>query len=220
MFVDQFEDGDVIYFDANDGLTINTDLNRLLIFRNTARGWIVREFSSSDVLDLSEEEVVSGADQATHGWATKAHAVGAGMGAPIITSRQMEASRNLTGVRIKLRSTDLPNIFIHVSNPWERKAFVDAMRQALRGGRIYEFYGDVPDHVRQVFQRPAVTRTAKSPRNAAAATDGQNVAEGNCLQLRRGRQDLAECEPTNKTQNWSVALLTVFVGMTIVVAIA
>ena len=203
LYIDDFEHDDLVVFGKSKGVSINLELQRVLLFQRSPQGWIEEEFKLGDLRGVTER--ITEADQIYMIGGGGARGIGQSIGAAARNSLENQKAKKTTGIELQIRSTDTPRFFLNILDPSYREASLEAFRQVLEDGKMERPFRRIPKDVTDAYYRPTEEDLAE-----ATATE---VRKG----LRRSRTKLGLKDyifiVVATLPAWAIYRLTVLSGL-------
>jgi len=150
LFIEDFENDDVVYFRKNIGLAINIRKQSLLLFERVRGEWFDATLPLSDLRHASEIKVQA-AEYYRLSSSRGARGIGEGVGMAIRNSSEQSKARRETGVELHFRSVERPSFLINIVDNRERAQLREALRQAISDGKMVTPFRVIPNDVREAY---------------------------------------------------------------------
>ena len=158
IYLDEFDQDDLVYFSDRDGIAVNLEEKRMILFQKSVHGFSSVKMPIDDLVSAQVSVVTPGRHIAGHsgrvGVSGAAEALGGGLGAARLNSKAKADARKATGIELRIRSIDNPKRFLQIADERERNSVAEALRQILEEGRMPEPYRLIPGIVRVKHRRP------------------------------------------------------------------
>lgn len=155
LFFDDFQMDDVVYFTNDFGITINVAKDRFIVFRHG--GTWTHDIHSLSYLHRIQDCVGQAEEFFRIGAAGGARAIGEGVGLAIRNSREKTRASAETGIKLSLRSTKEPTLFLNILDQTRRERLFEALRQVVNDGGVNSPYRIFNSQVSMQYRRPSAT---------------------------------------------------------------
>lgn len=131
LYIDDFENDDVVCFSAAYRISINTQKRTFRVFESRGSAWIHIKFQLSDLRSI--ERVSVSPQREIAGNYGSAKGMGDGIRVAISNSVEKSKAKSQTGGKIYLKSVDLPSVFLTIQSQTERERLYEALHQIIEG---------------------------------------------------------------------------------------
>ncbi|WP_299733104.1 hypothetical protein [uncultured Tateyamaria sp.] len=152
LYLDDFSQDDVMFFTSDVGLAINIAKDRLILFRYKDE-WS-HAIHALSYLHQVQESVGQAEEFFRVGGSGGARGIGEGVGLAIRNSRAKSRASAETGIKLSLRSTKEPTLFLNILDQTRRERLFEALRQVLNDGVVSTPYRISGNYVSTQYRRP------------------------------------------------------------------
>ncbi|MGP3698966.1 hypothetical protein [Rhodobacter sp. NSM] len=158
VYLQDFEEDDLVYFTTHQGIAANLDLGRVILFDKRAFGWVSEKIALADLRRVETISTTPGSE-GYFAVGDGLHRVGASIGVAIKDSIAKAKARREAGLVLHLRSVDTPVFFIHEPDNSRHASLCEAFRQLFEGEMRRPFHV-VPPEVERAFVAPTPAEIA------------------------------------------------------------
>lgn len=152
IFIEDFENDDVVYFRDNIGMAINIEKKSLLLFERIGGDWYDDALPLSDLRDVKNISIEA-AEYINQNQFGGARGIGQGVAVAIRNASEQSKARRGTGVELHFRSVERPSFLINIADEQERARLMEALRQVNSDGYMKTPYRVIPNDVREAYRR-------------------------------------------------------------------
>ena len=158
-------DCDLIIFEADKGIAIKLSEKIIKFFELRPLGWVTEEANLNIVRGFSED-VWEGGRTTNIRDGNGARAIGQGVAEAIVSAQNSKKARSLTGIKLKLRSTDTPEFLISIQDGNLRKSIIEALHQVFQDKELIDPFHHMPESIERALMAQIERASIKTPNHS------------------------------------------------------
>lgn len=161
VYLEDFENDDLIFFRSDFGFAINIKTQSFLLFQRINGDWYDDKLPLSDLRNATETALEAG-EYYSENQFRGARGIGQSIGIALRNSMEKSNARNGTGITLHFRSIERPTFFLNITDANERSSLMEALRQVLADGKMRTPYRVMSHEIEDIFRRPTKEHIVKT----------------------------------------------------------
>jgi len=153
LYLEDFENDDLVFFRNDFGFAINIKNQSFLLFQQINGDWYDDKLPLSDLRKATETALEAG-EYYTENQFGGARGIGQPAGVALRNSIEKSKAKNSTGITLHFKSIERPTFFLNITDENERLRLMEALRQALSDGKMQTPYRVISSEIEDIFHRP------------------------------------------------------------------